>query len=63
MGDFIVGYSQFSSAQHPSAGYSVHLASDGAGTIRETFGQMEEAAKDALSHRTRAFEQLKAALL
>ena len=34
-GDFIVGYSQFSSAQHPSAGYSFHFASDGLGTIRD----------------------------
>jgi hypothetical protein len=33
--DFIVGYSQFSSAQHPSAGYSVHLTADAAGTIRD----------------------------
>lgn len=28
-----------------------------------TFGEMEPAAKDAISHRTRAFEKLKAALL
>ncbi len=34
-GDFMVGYSQFSSAQHPSAGYSVHLGGDGAGSIRD----------------------------
>ena len=34
-GDFMVGYTQFSSAQHPSAGYSVHLAGDGAGSIRD----------------------------
>jgi hypothetical protein len=34
-GDYIVGYTQFSSAQHPSTGYSIHLASDGAGTIRD----------------------------
>jgi len=34
-GDFIVGYSQFSSAQHPSAGYSMHLAGDAPGTIRD----------------------------
>lgn len=33
--DFVVGYTQFSSAQHPSAGYSIHMASDGAGTIRD----------------------------
>jgi hypothetical protein len=35
LGDFIVGYTQFSSAQHPSAGYSIHMAAEGAGTIRE----------------------------
>ncbi|QUD86471.1 RdgB/HAM1 family non-canonical purine NTP pyrophosphatase [Phenylobacterium montanum] len=29
---------------------------------RQTFGEMTHAAKDALSHRTRAFEKLKAAL-
>ena len=34
-GDFMVGYAQFSSAQHPAAGYSVHLAGDGVGTIRD----------------------------
>src|SRR4029453_3725141 len=34
-GDFMVGYSQFSSAQHPSAGYSMHLAGDAAGSIRD----------------------------
>jgi hypothetical protein len=34
-GDFIVGYSQFSSAQHPSAGYSVHQAGDAAGSTRD----------------------------
>src|SRR5262249_27538791 len=34
-GDFIVGYTQFSSAQHPSAGYSYHDHADGAGTIRD----------------------------
>ncbi|MBI4364705.1 MAG: T9SS type A sorting domain-containing protein [Candidatus Latescibacteria bacterium] len=33
--DFMVGYSQFSSAQHPSAGYSMRLAGDAAGTIRD----------------------------
>jgi hypothetical protein len=37
VGDFIVGYSQFSSAQHPSAGYSLRMAGDGAGTIRDPF--------------------------
>ena len=34
-GDFIVGYTQLSSAQHPSAGYSVHLAGDVLSTIRD----------------------------
>jgi hypothetical protein len=34
-GDFIVGYTEFGSAQHPAAGYSVHLASDGLGTLRD----------------------------
>ena len=29
----------------------------------QTFGEMEPAAKDALSHRTRAFEKLKAAII
>lgn len=35
VGDFMMGYSQFSSAQHPSAGYSMHLAADPSGTIRD----------------------------
>jgi len=34
-GDFMVGYSQFSSSQHPSSGYSMHLAADAPGTIRD----------------------------
>ncbi len=34
-GDFLLGYSQFGSSQHPSAGYSVHLAADGPGTLRD----------------------------
>jgi hypothetical protein len=34
-GDFLIGYSQFSSAQHPSSGYSMHLAADAAGTVRD----------------------------
>ncbi len=34
-GDFLVGYTQFSSAQHPSAGYSIHEAGDAAGTTRD----------------------------
>jgi Calx-beta domain-containing protein/SprB-like repeat protein/List-Bact-rpt repeat protein len=33
--DFIVGYTQYSSAQHPAAGYSYHDHTDGAGTIRD----------------------------
>ncbi|HTO92519.1 MAG TPA: T9SS type A sorting domain-containing protein [Candidatus Sulfotelmatobacter sp.] len=33
--NFLVGFSQCSSAQHPSAGYAMHFASDGAGTIRD----------------------------
>ena len=33
-GDIIVGYSQFSSEQWASAGYSVHVASDPPGTMR-----------------------------
>jgi hypothetical protein len=36
-GDFVLGFTQFSSAQHPSAGYAMHLASDGAGTIRDAY--------------------------
>ncbi|MGE5175879.1 MAG: Calx-beta domain-containing protein, partial [Hyphomicrobiales bacterium] len=35
VGDFLIGYSQFSSAQHPAAGYSMHLAGDAAGTVRD----------------------------
>jgi hypothetical protein len=34
-GDWIIGYSQFSSAQHPSAGYSYHNHVDGLGTMRD----------------------------
>jgi hypothetical protein len=33
--DFMVGYTQLSSAQHPSTGYSVHMAGDAAGSIRD----------------------------
>ncbi|MGE5179757.1 MAG: Calx-beta domain-containing protein [Bacteroidota bacterium] len=36
-GDFLIGYSQFSSAQHPSSGYSMHLAGDAAGSVRDPF--------------------------
>jgi hypothetical protein len=35
VGDFIVGYSRFGAALHPSAAYSVHFAADGLGTIRD----------------------------
>jgi hypothetical protein len=34
-GDFMIGYSQFSSSQHPSAGYSMHLAGDPDGSLRD----------------------------
>jgi ABC-type transporter MlaC component len=34
-GDFMLAFSQFSSAQHPSAGYAVHLGADAAGSIRD----------------------------
>ena len=34
-GDVMVGYTQFSSAQHPAAGYSIRMAGDAAGTIRD----------------------------
>jgi hypothetical protein len=37
VGDFIVGFSQFSSAQHPAAGYAFHYGTDGAGTLRDAF--------------------------
>lgn len=40
-------------------GYDPIFTPDGG---RETFGEMEPAAKDALSHRARAFEKLKAVL-
>jgi len=35
VGDFLVGYSQFSSAQHAGAGYSYHDHTDATGTIRD----------------------------
>ncbi|OGF12681.1 MAG: hypothetical protein A2W00_08730 [Candidatus Eisenbacteria bacterium RBG_16_71_46] len=35
--DFMIGFSQFSSAQHPAAGYAMHLAGDGAGSLRDAF--------------------------
>jgi len=34
-GDMMVGYTQFSSAQHPAAGYSIRMAGDAPGTIRD----------------------------
>jgi Calx-beta domain-containing protein/Big-like domain-containing protein len=34
-GDVIVGYSQFSSAQYPAAGYSFRFGTDAAGTMRD----------------------------
>jgi hypothetical protein len=34
-GDFILGYSRFGSTQHPSAGYSIHIAADGLGVMRD----------------------------
>src|SRR5439155_7764921 len=33
--DMIIGYTQFSSAQYPSAGYSFRYGTDPAGTIRD----------------------------
>ena len=33
--DFLVGFTQFSSAQHPSVGYAVHLGGDAAGSMRD----------------------------
>ncbi|MBI5711711.1 MAG: T9SS type A sorting domain-containing protein [Candidatus Eisenbacteria bacterium] len=35
--DFILGFSQFSSSQHPSAGYAFHYGTDGAGTLRDAY--------------------------
>jgi flagellar hook capping protein FlgD len=37
VGDFLIGYTQCSSIQHPSAGYSMHYAADAAGTVRDPF--------------------------
>ncbi len=37
LGDFVVGYSQFSSAQHPSAGYSYHDHTDALASTRDPF--------------------------
>src|SRR5258706_3292930 len=36
-GEFLVAFSQFSSAQHPGAGYAVHLAGDASGSLRDPF--------------------------
>jgi hypothetical protein len=35
--DMILGFTQFSSAQHPSAGYAMRLGPDAPGTIRDAF--------------------------
>jgi hypothetical protein len=35
--EFMVGFSQFSSAQHPGAGYAMHVAGDAAGSLRDPF--------------------------
>jgi hypothetical protein len=37
VGDFLVGYSRFGSAVHPSSGYSMHFASEGLGSMRDPF--------------------------
>lgn len=37
VGDFIVGFTQFASNQHPATGYAVHFAADAAGTIQDAF--------------------------
>ena len=35
VGDFMVGFTQCASNQHPAAGYAVHLAADAPGSIRD----------------------------
>jgi len=35
-GDFLLGFTRFSSGQHPGAGYAMHVAADGIGTLRDT---------------------------
>jgi len=35
--DFMIGFSQFSSAQHPSAGFAYHYGTDPAGSLRDPF--------------------------
>lgn len=37
VGDFLVGYSRFGAAVHPSSGYSMHFAAEGIGSIRDPF--------------------------
>lgn len=34
VGDLLIGFTQFSSAQHPAAGFAAHLAGDAPGSIR-----------------------------
>lgn len=36
-GDFLIGFSQFGSAQHPASGYAWHDHADGLGTLRDPF--------------------------
>ncbi len=43
-GDFMLAFTQFSSAQHPGAGYAVHQAADAPGTIRDA--QIYKAGED-----------------
>ena len=35
--EFMLGFSQFSSSQHPGAGYTMHLAGDAAATLRDPY--------------------------
>lgn len=35
-GDFLLGFNRFSSSQYAGAGYAMHLAADGVGTLRDT---------------------------
>lgn len=37
VGDFLIGFTQTGSAQHPSTGYAFHYGTDGAGTLRDPF--------------------------
>jgi hypothetical protein len=43
-GDMMVGYTQFSSAQHPSTGYSIHFGGDSPGSMRDA--QITHAGED-----------------